>query len=556
MRREDRQTQLNEKTSQLLRGPLKHARAAALALSLVPLASVAATAQSNPCEWYSGGFGVSFVDPVPDLIGPDGQRVTTDSSALATKGRRVMGVGADGVTQVVLRISGNLIYALNGVEHFTVTVLKDETVRSQSVDEDGGLGAVGTECPGAGCQSSQITVATSCIPSDDGYNYTPMAFAVYRSPSDFPRSSADDSQLAYRDVYIHLESINGSMNLPVRIVRPPVALIHGLWDDWKAWNKFAPLVTGPQTVDPKFSVLRVSYDDRIGSLITSSTPSYSQLSKARANSLGFLYNAGGVLKQIRKWMEDFKGGHNPANIKVAAVQADIVAHSMGGDIARTLGLPAFVDTNTFRQGVVHKVITIDTPHLGSAVATNLSHQTNSCLQDFLASKGKFSFQSVVLQHAPFTPGAIGDLIGDLTDVPLSQALEDIRSQSVRAIRVALVAGIYTNFSSLNSSVAPSFLRNRYFGCPNDPLAQALTETGWPSVFEGNPNDAIVSLNSQWNGAPGAGGFQISGVVHSDGTTSLGFAPPSVLDPGTSTAGFVIQLLNTPLTNSAYYRTIP
>jgi len=40
---EVRQHELQEKTQQLLQGPLKHIRAAALAAALLPLASVAAT---------------------------------------------------------------------------------------------------------------------------------------------------------------------------------------------------------------------------------------------------------------------------------------------------------------------------------------------------------------------------------------------------------------------------------------------------------------------------------------------------------------------------------
>jgi len=42
MSNEIRQTELREKTQQLLQGPLKHIRAAALAAALLPLASVAA----------------------------------------------------------------------------------------------------------------------------------------------------------------------------------------------------------------------------------------------------------------------------------------------------------------------------------------------------------------------------------------------------------------------------------------------------------------------------------------------------------------------------------
>jgi hypothetical protein len=49
-----------------------------------------------------GGPDVTFLDPVDELL--SGPRVTTDSQVLATRGREVEGIGADGVSQVVLRI--------------------------------------------------------------------------------------------------------------------------------------------------------------------------------------------------------------------------------------------------------------------------------------------------------------------------------------------------------------------------------------------------------------------------------------------------------------------
>jgi hypothetical protein len=79
MSQEDRHLELREKTQRLLNGSLKHARAAALAIALVPLASVAispavARAQGSggtppgatvpsPCDFVtSGGFVISDTD--------------------------------------------------------------------------------------------------------------------------------------------------------------------------------------------------------------------------------------------------------------------------------------------------------------------------------------------------------------------------------------------------------------------------------------------------------------------------------------------------------------
>src|SRR2546425_735291 len=92
MFQESRQTTLQEQTQQLLQGPLKHIRGAALAAALLPLASVAATpaaAQSAMCA--SGGVcGFVWNDTnnngVQDAgeLGIEGAGVTLGSDVTAT----------------------------------------------------------------------------------------------------------------------------------------------------------------------------------------------------------------------------------------------------------------------------------------------------------------------------------------------------------------------------------------------------------------------------------------------------------------------------------------
>src|SRR6185369_13114146 len=55
------QTELREKTEQLLQGPLKHIRGAALAAALLPLASVAAAPASAQTVCQSAGTVCGFV---------------------------------------------------------------------------------------------------------------------------------------------------------------------------------------------------------------------------------------------------------------------------------------------------------------------------------------------------------------------------------------------------------------------------------------------------------------------------------------------------------------
>jgi probable HAF family extracellular repeat protein len=537
-------------------------------------------------QQFPRGFLASratLVDPVPDLLNGPAVVKGLVLQTLGLFGRPVQGVAADGVTQVVVRIP-----AKNVGDQFTLTLLNDSNGISGLPDEDGALGNPGDTV----FSKNQLTVTAIPVTTASG-GQVPYAFAVYRAPVDFARpggtagsfktgvagfassagtgfgaailvansgpiviigaGSLTDDELASRLVSIQIQDFTNqtATALRVNILRPPVVMIHGLWDNWTAWNSFSPLVKGPFTVDPRFYVGRVSYDLPIGNLITASDPSYPDTSKARANSMGFGFNAPSVLAQTGQWIEDFKQGHNPLAIPAAAVQADIIAHSMGGDITRTLPLqPTFLSDDTFAQGNIHKVITIDTPHLGSQLASQLvSFQENgNCIQRLiLAPRGKFAFKAVAFSTG-FVPFPLNGAMTDLQ--PSSIALVDMASQSPHPLPTALIAGVYTNFGVLDTSPTALFIRATCFVF-GDPLANALTSTGWPAIFMNQANDAVVSESSQLNGLDPGSGFTFIGYVHSPGTEALGFSGPSVLDAKIGAGDTVVFLLNKPVTQPSF-----
>ena len=145
------------------------------------------------------------------------------------------------------------------------------------------------------------------------------------------------------------------------IVRPPLVFIHGIWGEQNTWKNFA-------VAFPGFQVFFANYTSLIGPAILTSDPLYLPLTPpnlatlAKSNSLGFQYNAPRVLEQIRSHVNSLKLGLNPAGFPVAAIQADIVAHSMGGDITRTLPLQKdFLYDPSLGQGEVHKLIDSSPP---------------------------------------------------------------------------------------------------------------------------------------------------------------------------------------------------
>ena len=262
------------------------------------------------------------------------------------------------------------------------------------------------------------------------------------------------------------------------------------------------------------------------------------------NSLGFEENAKLIGPDIRSFIQTFKQGVNPANVAVAAIQADIVAHSMGGVITRTLVyLPNYLDPDTLQQGIVHKLITIDTPHLGSELAAMLLQDQNYCTRGLFASVGMVSANVVTTKNGQRVYGAVGDLQAG------SIALSNIALPGVHKLPTALIAGVSTSGNFPQDCVLCT-LNLLGDACGSDPLMQYIFQGVWPQVFNGADSDSIVSVTSQLNNLGTGAGTEFRGVIHSSGIETLNFVGPTVLDSG-QVPNQVILFLNTPVTQSLF-----
>jgi len=477
------------------------------------------------------GPQLTFLDPVPALL--NGAKVTTNVNILATKGRVVQGVGADSATQMVIRIPAN-----SAGEKFTLTVINDQGIQSSSAAEDGGLGGIGAST----FTLSQSTVAA--VKTTAGA----MAFAIYGAPVDFPRPEGQDANSTERFISIQAEAPGMNSSTTVTILRAPVVLVHGLWGSSQSWSGFTPFTT-----DSRFSINYANYSATIGGQIKSYSPSYpswatGSLKNAQANSLGFSYNAPTVLSQTTGFINTFKNGTNPESLPVAAVQADVVAHSMGGDITRTLPLqPNFYSNATFTLGSVHKLITIGTPHWGSPLAIYLLDSNDECVRGILALSGSPSFSSVTFQNGKTANGGVFDLQGDGFGGSLSQALQNLENPILHPLPTALVQGLesQSQLDGLDTSTAAEFIR---FFCFGDYLADQLTSSGWPEVFNQDSDSIVPALSA----VAGLTDFtEVDGVIHSASAEELGFGPPAELDAAGGIPGTVTNLLNTTVTNAIF-----
>ena len=488
------------------------------------------TIADNAPDWCFTMDSISFVTgSSPVLIDPvvakllSGPAVTTNVNAIAaaTTGF-VQGAAADGTTQIVLRIP-----AASVGQTFTVTVINDQGQTSTSVSNDGGVIALG---------ASLSTLASSLTVNAVGTTQGAEAFAIYRGPVNFSRGTQDDG-LTTRSVSLSAVSTSGTTSTAVSVARPPVVLVHGLWGDASSFATFTPLIS-----DTNFSINYAVYNNLITG-ITSTVPTFSSTidSTIEANSLGFAYNAPGVLKQINNFIAAYRTSAN-----VAGVRADVVAHSMGGDITRTsFLLKTFLANNTFAAGPINKLITIATPHLGTPIAADMLASGNSCVRNTLAGYGDIALQSVTLSTHT-VHGAMLDLKGDGFGGGLSPALKNLKA--VQPFPTAYIGGIETsaNLNGLNCLICNAEALRIL--CSGEPLATALTATNWPKLF-GQSNDAIVPLDSALNNLTG---LEYSGVIHTAGLETVDFNGPSVLDAASNISSEVITLLNEAPTGSDFH----
>lgn len=477
--------------------------------------------------------GVSMIDPVNSV--PKlwlGSQLVSRPSDLANAVGSVQGVAADGTAKILLRISSS-----DGA-NVTLNLVDGSGGSSTSLNEIGGLTAIGGGSP---------SISLPIVAHDDGYGA--YAYALYQAPANFVRASVNgDSAAIQRTVQLQVACVTGGVTAngqsSVAIVRPPVILIHGLWSSAsEAWQNFVPVKSAESALWTSFqqnSILAVNYDVPPDDVIASTSPAYSSavITQITRNALGFSYNAPFVLQQVSDYLGNFRQTFN-----VAAVQADVVAHSMGGDIARTIsGLSNFQNSDNYGSGSIHKLITIGTPHLGSPLATQLLAPANTCVATKFAGKGLVPLTSVTFQSSPPTSGAVADLENGVSG-PITSPIAYIAGSALGPNLTGLDCGPLTTGTLCTAWQ----LRTACGSYPADPLANNLTSQNWPTIFGSSPNnanDAMVPQTSQLNGTSNLL-LVFPYVIHSPAIEMLGFTGPSELDSASGIPDWVVDLLNEP-----------
>jgi hypothetical protein len=367
-----------------------------------------------------------------------------------------------------------------------------------------------------GTQSTKTTNPIS-IRIDPG---TSLAFAVYHAPIDFARpptnggvdpNTGPDAKALKRNVAVQIQSGAITQTQQIVIARPPVLFIHGLWSSQDTWSDF---YSGLSSALPGIGTYRVDYSDFNGESVDYNTPF--------------------SLLQTVSFLTDFKTKN-----QVSAAQLDFIVHSMGGLISNDMPtVPLFRSRQSYGQGYIHKLITIDTPYKGSPFATGLQNSSVTC---------KLIFD---LAGAPID-GAISDLVPNsallnrLSQLPaiypkhaiageLTAGQSSTASVAVNAAFASLgvLAPCYSVFVTPQTS-PPLFSFDAYFGGSSDPI--------------GGANDLIVSETSSLGEFtesyrdfdPGFAHFHVAIPIPHLNLSLI----PSVLDQASGNPNLAVKLLN-------------
>jgi hypothetical protein len=380
------------------------------------------------------------------------------------------------------------------------------------------------------------------------------------------------------------------------VVRPPVVLIHGITSAPQFWSSFSPLVTACYTsgfsvsADPRFYIQCADYSRTVLG-VTAIQPTYGlDVTKLLANkplnqnTLGYAYNAGVVMPQMQNTITAYSQNSPQANgMPIAAVQADIVAHSMGSLIARTMpyaltsGSKSYQQPANYAQGYIHKLITLGGPHLGSPLSIVALDPLNTCSWALAARMGEYPLQSATIAgYSQPVSGGAADLVGDGQGACLSQALGTLQGSGDKQIPVALIAGQMspTQLAGLDNSAKTTgaSLLTHLSACASDYALKNYNSSGWLTLNRTSAaylSDAIVPVTSALNGMDYMSGacfvtqlqapdpsqckFTLAQfAVHGPGTVNeIGFTGPSLLDAATQVPLETINLLNASVNDPVY-----
>ena len=346
--------------------------------------------------------------------------------------------------------------------------------------------------------NTTLIIQEPSSPSSCGGQGNPdcIFLALLWAPLTMPLSATNLQSLPLPPVPIEVtatqtdQSVTSTAAGGLALQPPPLVLVHGLWSDSFAWSDFENWLTTNSYL-PQDEIILAHYSDE--NYIAFSDP----------------------LVQNRVATAMYEALTNAQASGVVATQVDVVAHSMGGLATRYLisqGVPSW--WKLAPPKVVHRLITVGTPHEGSPLPATLEAKL---IAPPLANAAGIADSA----YCKFANGLLGPPISPCT---LSGILA-FQNKPVGTAIQSMVPGsaslnMLTDTDDYMSvvGVAPPASTNQleYYAGSGTELELDLLTVGFagqtiPALL-GTPNDTIVPAASQEGPAP-SDTAKVNGIVH-------------------------------------------
>ena len=376
---------------------------------------------------------LKLINAFPSMVNIDGSLKTTVKDLDTTK--TLKGIATDGVSKIILY--------LRATQPFKFKI--DQA--------DSSMGKLSYIFDETGRYDSIIA-----IPEDS------MIGVIYNAPdgygSQYPLAGGRDVTLSLTgttDTSIHLSAT-------VHLVTPPVVLVHGMWSKPAAWNEggfiqslLAEGFTNVHAADYEANNFR-TFDPQ---------------------SSESLFGRAAVHQAIKNGLAQYEGEG------IFAAQADVVGHSLGGLMTRSFSQWDNINLSkrNFKEGYVHKLITLGTPHFGSPLGSLLYNLNESiAIGQTIAPLSWLTSQFI---------GKIGTCHRDFNpDLLNNQALLNLQ-QTTHIKKVHAVIGL------IGTGNIP-------FGWTN--MCRTFFLQTADEMFQLNDHDLIVGKKSQYGGLDPASQF--------------------------------------------------
>jgi pimeloyl-ACP methyl ester carboxylesterase len=396
----------------------------------------------------------SLIDPNPSLIDIDGNVINNINLAANLTTHR-NGTIADGISKLILIVESknSLQFSINDTKHDDLT---NGTLSSlERASNVNNLSSTAKDSP------------------HNTSNGKSVVAAVYTPPDPFNQDTGSNRTINVNVSDTNNNSARPILEIPIQLYRPPVVLVHGLWmnsdNTWVTTNFANSLVCYG------FNYAFADYEAH-------NSETFDPSDKLFGN-----YGINSIRNAIHKILGEYH------YFLIAASQVDMIAHSMGGLMARGfVQQPDYRRKENYMKGSIHRLITIGTPHFGGPLSKFLyDHSDDWYFYDGIKPNrcraGKCEPKKLRTIYSddfkfPIDKGAIEALI------PGSVAYSRLHQTNVRSYAIA---GTYRPDAKVSQSSQES-----YYKTIVDPEHFNLDK-----VFDDSDYDLLVSVTSQLGGLP-------------------------------------------------------